>query len=324
MKVLKNIIVPTGNILIVEGERGKLELVSLGDYGKENNIKADFLGLRREIHGVPHTKMLPLSEKWVITISTQYGCSMGCSMCDVPKIGKGLNATEDDLINQLLAGISLHPEVKHTDRLNVHFARMGEPSFNLDVLYSVKRMKDILTAKNFDFHPVVSTMMPRGNRFLKQFIIEWLFIKNQCLNGEAGLQLSINTTDEIERHYMFGGNALTLTQISKMFHGYGKSHKGRKITLNFALTDKPIDSKLLRKLFNPEFFLCKITPIHLTQSSMLNGLNTSNGYDNYKAYAKVESELKSAGFDVIVFVPSKEEDASRITCGNAILSEEPQ
>jgi 23S rRNA (adenine2503-C2)-methyltransferase len=30
--------------------------------------------------------------------------------------------------------------------------------------------------------------------------------------------------------------------------------------------------------------------------------------------------LKQAGYDVIVFIPSKEEDESRITCGNAILS----
>jgi 23S rRNA (adenine2503-C2)-methyltransferase len=30
--------------------------------------------------------------------------------------------------------------------------------------------------------------------------------------------------------------------------------------------------------------------------------------------------LKNAGFDVIVFVPSYDEDLGLITCGNAILS----
>jgi 23S rRNA (adenine2503-C2)-methyltransferase len=34
----------------------------------------------------------------------------------------------------------------------------------------------------------------------------------------------------------------------------------------------------------------------------------------------VEEALKNEGFDVIVFIPSKEEDESRITCGNAILA----
>ena len=35
---------------------------------------------------------------------------------------------------------------------------------------------------------------------------------------------------------------------------------------------------------------------------------------------EVEDRLKSVGFDVIVFIPSYEEDLGRITCGNAILS----
>ena len=36
---------------------------------------------------------------------------------------------------------------------------------------------------------------------------------------------------------------------------------------------------------------------------------------------EVEEDLKNNGFDVIVFVPSIEEDNSKITCGNAILAE---
>lgn len=50
VKILKNIKVPTGNILVIEGDKGKLECLSLGDYGKDVNLKADFMGLNREIH----------------------------------------------------------------------------------------------------------------------------------------------------------------------------------------------------------------------------------------------------------------------------------
>jgi len=32
LEILKNLKVPTGNILIVQGEKGQLECVSLGDY----------------------------------------------------------------------------------------------------------------------------------------------------------------------------------------------------------------------------------------------------------------------------------------------------
>ena len=93
MKILKNIKVPTGNILIVSGEKGKLECLSIGDYGKDVNLKADFMGLTRNIEKVEHHDIMSLTEKWVITISSQYGCSMNCKFCDVPKVGPGINAT---------------------------------------------------------------------------------------------------------------------------------------------------------------------------------------------------------------------------------------
>lgn len=35
MEIIKNIKTPTGNIIIAEGEKGKLEFLSLGDYGKK-------------------------------------------------------------------------------------------------------------------------------------------------------------------------------------------------------------------------------------------------------------------------------------------------
>lgn len=49
-------------------------------------------------------------------------------------------------------------------------------------------------------------------------------------------------------------------------------------------------------------------------------IQTSGGYDSFVPYKKVEEDLKANGFDVIVFVPSYDEDNGLITCGNAILS----
>jgi 23S rRNA (adenine2503-C2)-methyltransferase len=123
--IKRNIKVPTGNICIIEGEEGLLEVLSIGDYGRAKNVKADFLGLHDDIEGVPNGEIMPLEHKWVVTMSTQYGCSMNCKFCDVPKVGKGRNATYQDLLWQLMYALSLHPEVKTTERLNIHFARMG-------------------------------------------------------------------------------------------------------------------------------------------------------------------------------------------------------
>jgi 23S rRNA (adenine2503-C2)-methyltransferase len=68
--------------------------------------------------------------------------------------------------------------------------------------------------------------------------------------------------------------------------------------------------------------MCKITSIHETFTSKENGITTSGGYEHYYPYKKAEDSLKSAGFDVLVFIPSKDEDEdeSRITCRNVILS----
>lgn len=320
---MKRIKVPTGDICIIQGQKGLLEFLSIGDYGKEKNIKADFMGLTNEINGVPNGDIMPLSEKWVVTISTQYGCSMGCKFCDVPLVGKGVNATLSDLMGQVTHAIRLHPEVDRTKRLNIHFARMGEPTFNFAVLdaavkFKGKQMSTFLSADVV--HPVVSTMMPRLNSRLTEFLDEWIYLKNGLYEGDAGLQLSINSTDEEQRADMFSGSALSLAMVSSIAYKFDPP-KGRKYTLNFALASGyEVDAHKLSYMFDPEKFMVKITPIHETHTGSNNGIRTDGGYTSYSPYQKVEEELKKEGFDVIVFVPSYDEDKGMITCGNAILS----
>lgn len=321
MQIIKNHVVPTGNILIVAGERGRLECLSIGDYGKEKNIKADFMGLSKEIDGVPHGDIMPLSKKWVITISSQYGCSMACQFCDVPKVGPGINATHNDLIGQVEAAISLHPEIIHAERVNIHFARMGEPLFNPNVLTSAVWLAGYFASKGWGYHPVVSTMMPRkvGYNNAYKYLARWCEIKNDILGGNAGLQLSVNTSDDHHHERLFGGEAMSLGELSSIVRQLPPP-KGRKYTINFALTDAPIDGEVLIKYFNPAHWLCKITPMHQTAACREKKLTTKDGYEHYYPYRDVEKNLRESGYDVIVFIPSKEEDESRITCGNAILS----
>lgn len=317
VKVKRRVEVPTGDILVVEGERGDLEMLSLGDYGKEVNIKCDALGLDKAPSPVRHTKLMPLTEKWVITISTQYGCSMGCTFCDVPKVGPGKNAGFKDLIHQVLTGIHLHPEIQGTKRLNIHFARMGEPTWNPHVLDATKWLKTHIDPE-YMIHPVVSTMMPSRNIWLKTFIHTWMRIKNRLLRGEAGLQLSINSTDDQERLEMFGGSALPLHEIARIMDGI--IPMGRKITLNFALAGYTVAPHILLKYFDPDYYIVKLTPMHKTQACVASGRETPGDYTTYAPYADLERDLKRAGYDVLVFIASREEDEGRITCGNALLS----
>ena len=45
----------TGKIYVDPNNR--LEFLTVGDYGKENNIKADFLGYTKEINGVANREV---------------------------------------------------------------------------------------------------------------------------------------------------------------------------------------------------------------------------------------------------------------------------
>ena len=94
----------------------------------------------------------------------------------------------------------------------------------------------------------------------------------------------------------------------------------RKYTLNFAYaTDFEINAKYLRSLFDPEKFMVKITPIHENNACSQNGIKTIKGYESYQPYEKPEKKLKEVGFDVLVFVPSIDEEDGLVTCGNLVL-----
>lgn len=311
----------TGKIY-VDRER-QLEFLTVGDYGKENNIKADFLGLHKEINGVAH-HAVDLHDKWVATISTQKGCPMKCQFCDCPKFGFHGNASVPDLVYQVRT-ILEQEKTKETKRFNVHFARMGEPTFNFGVLFFTEQLlrslvRDHIRAQTI--HPVVSTMLPARNPLLRDFLNNWIMTKNDLYDGEAGLQLSINSTDDEQREKQFGGQSLSLDKISELADTFPHP-VGRKYTLNFAVTqDTILDAAKLSRLFDQEKFIVKLTPIHKTNAAIKNGFDVTTSYTDFDVYRKFEQPLLHHGWDVIVFVPSQEEDSDRITCGNALIAAE--
>lgn len=298
-----------------------LEYLYVGDYGKENNIKASFLGYDKRIDEVKHHDV-DITDKLVVTVSSQKGCPMNCNFCDCPKLGFKGNATLPELVTEIMSGVALSG-IKHGKRLNVHYARMGEPTFNPNVITSAEYIAKMLGDENSDvtfdeYHPVVSTMMPKANKNLKEFLHKWVET-GFVYGGEDGfgLQFSINTLDEDDRNAMFRNRSMSLQEISDVIRELPMPKK-RKYTLNFAVTSKSnLDVDLMNKYFDKEKCIVKITPIHETVEAVDEGYEIVKDFD---VYEKFEQPLVDDGWDVIVFVPSREEDADRITCGNSLIA----
>lgn len=248
-----------------------LEYLYVGDYGKENNIKADFLGYTKKIDKVEH-KEVDITDKLVVTVSSQKGCPMDCNFCDCPKFGFHGNVSRVELVSEILTGIALS-KIEKGKRLNVHFARMGEPTFNPNVILAAEDVANIVQDYQHEmfeeYHPVVSTMMPKGNKNLVQFLTDWINTGYKYGGADGfGLQFSINTLDEDERNEMFRNRSLSLQEIGDIIKSLPNPLK-RKFTLNFAVTSKSnLDPVLMDRYFDKEKCIVKITPIHETHEAV--------------------------------------------------------
>ena len=303
--------------VIVSDEELKLEYLYVGDYGKENNIKADFLGYTSRIEKVEH-KDVDITDKLVVTVSSQKGCPMKCNFCDCPKFGYHGNVSLPELMSEITTAVALSG-IKHGKRLNIHFARMGEPTFNNNVIDAACKCESIFNNMFDEYHPVVSTMCPKVNKKnLSLFLKTW--VKAGFVHGGQdgfGLQFSINTLDEGARNNMFNNMSLSLSEIGKLIDELPMP-KRRKYTLNFAVTSESnLDPELMDKYFDKEKCIVKITPIHETVEAVNNGYEIIKNFDVYERF---EKPLVEAGWQVIVFVPSEEEDSDRITCGNSLIA----
>ena len=93
----------------------------------------------------------------------------------------------------------------------------------------------------------------------------------------------------------------------------------RKITLNFALSKKSdIDVDILKKYFDKDIFIIKVTPINPTYNAKSNRIE-SFIEDKYKdEYNRVIDSLKSANYDVILSIGEREENNIGSNCGQYV------
>jgi len=258
---------------------------------------------------------IPKEDKWVLIISTLYGCPIGCSICDAGGWYKG-KVSKKDIMSQIeYLILQNYPDgIVKSKKFKIQFARMGEPALNAAVLDVLKELPKKFNAPGL--MPSISSIAPIGT---DDFFEELILIKNKMYNnGNFQLQFSIHSTNHKERDILIPVKKWSLKKISSYGERFFKKDD-RKITLNFALSDKyPIDPKIIKDNFNPDIFLIKLTPINPTITAKQN--NIENGLFDYQSINKLKAvkTLKKMGFDVIISIGELEENKIGSNCGQYI------
>ena len=292
---------------------------------------------------------IPREDKWVIIVSTQFGCPVECLMCDSGGNYLG-NLTKEDIFAQIDHVVSQYQTglASHCRKLKIQFARMGEPALNpavLDVICELPKHYD-----NPALIPCIATTAPISS---SKWFEELLGIKRTLYcNKTFQLQFSINSTNEDERDRLMPIPKWNLKQIAE--YGMRFVENGdRKISLNFALTEGVlIDADIIAQQFDPSKFCIKVTPLNPTETASINQLTTSinpptpplikGGEGGFVPFFKEGNvtlpfekegvggirlshnssqfitDLRQFGFDVIISIGEPRENEIGSNCGQAI------
>jgi 23S rRNA (adenine2503-C2)-methyltransferase len=304
-----------------EGAGRGMEVVRVtGDPGVAEVAVVRFRGDDRTCVEVVDGLAPPLSRarKWIVNVSTQFGCPVGCPFCDAAGSWAG-NPTADELLAQVRWALGRHPgEAAGCSKLKVHFARMGEPSLNDAVLEALERLPGEVHAAGL--WCCVASVAPRGR---EAWFERLRGLKDRLFPGRFQLQFSIQSTDAAARTRLTPIPHWSLEQIAsygRRFHRAGD----RKVVLNFALArDVAFDPAVLAATFEPEHFAVKLTPVNPTARGAASGFRTVLRSKRETEAAAARERLGSAGFDVVWSVGDPAEDRVGSNCGQAVRVTRP-
>jgi 23S rRNA (adenine2503-C2)-methyltransferase len=255
---------------------------------------------------------LPLESKWVMLVSTLFGCPVRCTMCDAGSEYHGkLSASQiTDQIEMMVHRRFPSGRVP-SKQFKVQFARMGEPALNPSVIDVLRDLPSRIDAPGF--MPSVSTVAPEGT---DEFFKDLLSVKRTLYaRGNFQLQFSLHTTDTVLRRQIVPVNTWTMSKIAAYgneFHEQGD----RKVTLNFALAKgSPLEPEILLRHFDPEHFLVKITPLNPTYRAMENNLTSQIDPSSTGTENEIVTRVRNAGYQVILSIGEQEENRIGSNCG---------
>jgi 23S rRNA (adenine2503-C2)-methyltransferase len=256
-------------------------------------------------------------ERWIIMVSTLFGCPVKCMICDAGGQYQGKPSAGEILAQIDYMVRRWYPDGRvPASKFKIQFARMGEPALNMAVLDTLEELPHRYDAPGL--MPSVSTIAPHGREAFFERLME---IKNRLYaNGRFQFQFSIHTTDAPLRDQLIPVRKWDFGQMA----AYGERflHPGdRKITLNFALADgMPVEPEVLLRYFDPSRYLVKITPVNPTCQAIKNGLASYIDPKQPESGNGVAHLLAEAGYVVIVSVGEVIENQIGSNCGQYVLN----
>ena len=255
---------------------------------------------------------LPREKKWVLLVSTMFGCPIGCLMCDAGGYYHG-KPTKDEIFSQIdfLVDKRFPGRMIPCEQFKIQFARMGEPSLNLQVLDVLQELPGRYRAPGL--MPSISTVAPAGT---EKFFDRLLAIKKENYSGgHFQFQVSLHTTDLELRNHFIPVKKWSFAEIGEYGERFYEAGD-RKITLNFALAQgMPVDPAVLLNFFDTDKYLIKITPLNPTYRARENSLVSY--VDPLSAEQKYEivQRLQDSGYQVILSIGEREENLIGSNCG---------
>jgi 23S rRNA (adenine2503-C2)-methyltransferase len=260
---------------------------------------------------------LPIEKKWILSVSTLYGCPVNCKICDAGSYYLG-RVSKEAIFWQLNFMIAKRYKegIIPAEKLKVHFSRMGEPTFNMQVLDVIDEFQYYFNAPGF--LPAISSIAPNGS---EKFLNELIQLKNEKFkNGRFQLQFSIHTTDEIKRNELMPVKKWSFSKISSYAEKYF-CPGDRKITLNFAPSDLyPVEPEKIVNIFIPELFFIKLTPVNPTNNAINYNLSNKESSSVLALLNNLESKFKDLGYQTIICLSNFEEIKIGSTCGQNIIA----
>jgi 23S rRNA (adenine2503-C2)-methyltransferase len=254
-------------------------------------------------------------EKWVLIVSTLYGCPVGCSICDAGGWYDGKLSTEE-IFAQLDYLVTRHyPQKKiPAKKFKIQFARMGEPALNPNVLQVLETLPARYDAPGL--MPSISTVAPNGTDDFMEQLIE---IKRLHYGaGRFQMQFSIHSTDNAQRDKWIPVKKWSFDKMAEYGNRFFQPGD-RKITLNFALSKETrLSTEVLRQYFDPAKFVIKLTPVNPTIRARNNGLVNAVNSDSPTGKPRELEALKNAGYDVILSIGELEENKIGSNCGQYV------